>query len=70
MLTTINFVFAINFFYQNNVIFTSCTIKNPFDLGNPGYSTGTVAQDMMGSTFKSGFKSMIKISVKYNMKIQ
>jgi hypothetical protein len=37
-----------SFFYQNNIIFTSYTIKNPIDSSNPGYSTQHVTRDMMG----------------------
>ena len=38
------------FFYQNNVIFTFCIIKNLIDSDSPSYSTQPLTQDMMGST--------------------
>jgi hypothetical protein len=61
---------SVDFFNQNNIIFTSCTIKNPIDPDNPSYSTQPVTRDMIGSTPGPGFKSMIKKSTKYDMKVQ
>jgi len=43
------------FFYQNNIIFTSCTIQNPIDPDNPDYSTQPLTQDMTGVDSRARF---------------
>jgi hypothetical protein len=63
--------FFLPFFYQNNVIFTSCAIKNLIDLGNPYYSTQLVTQNMTMVDSRSEFlKYDKKINTKYDMKNQ
>jgi hypothetical protein len=47
MPTPVDFFFHY-FFNQNNIIFTSYTIKNLIDLDNPGYSTQPVTRDIIG----------------------
>ena len=51
----IDFFFVI-IFYQNNIIFTFCTIKkNMIDLINQGYSTQPMTWDMKGVDSRGGF---------------
>jgi len=51
----VGFFLPLIFFYQNNVIFTSYTIKNSIDPGKLGHSTPPMNQDMMGVDFYVGF---------------
>jgi hypothetical protein len=41
-------IFLSLFFYQYNIIFTSCIIKNQIDPGNVGHSTQLVTRNMKG----------------------
>jgi hypothetical protein len=47
MSKSIDYFLPLIFFYQNNIIFTSCKIKIPIDPSNPDHSTQPVTRDMM-----------------------